>query len=363
MTKLGDRPGYVSRRQAMSLLGAGGLGVLSEPGMDAGLLAWSSQSARSTANALTFPKGAIIRTVLKDLDPGELAGGQTLFHEHLDGEYSRTERQPVLPPPSTADITPVVAEVRAAARLGVVCIVDGGHPDMGVNVEHLKQISSQTGVHVVASGGYYLQRTYPLEIASQSEDQIADDLTRLAKETRYGAFGEIGESPDVADPTPEERKVFRAVGKAHVKTGLPIFTHVAYGTGPNVRRDAGLRQLDLLESVGVRPEHIVIGHTCCLDDPKADIIKQVARRGAFVGFDRVTLPRFVPDEGRVPMILAFLEAGHGDRLLLSTDSRKDYGNTVTKFVPQLRAAGVNEETIRRILVDNPRRFLAFVPKA
>ena len=62
------------------------------------------------------------------------------------------------------------------------------------------------------------------------------------------------------------------------------------------------------------------------------------------------------------MILAFLEAGHGDRLLLSTDARKDYGNTVTKFVPQLRAAGVQEETIRGILVDNPRRFLAFVPK-
>ena len=34
----------------------------------------------------------------------------------------------------------------------------------------------------------------------------------------------------------------------------------------------------------------------------------------------------------------------------------------SEFVPQLRAAGVQEETIRGILVDNPRRFLAFVPK-
>jgi len=356
-----DRQAVLNRRQAMNLLGAGGLGLLSRPAIDADLLAWPSQAARSSAATLTFPKGAVIRTVLKDLDPAALAGGQTLFHEHLDGEYSRTERQPVLPPPSTADISPVVAEVRAAAKVGVVCIVDGGHPDMGVNVDHLKEISSQTGVHVVASGGYYLQRTYPLEIGSMNEDQIADDLVRLAKEKWYGAFGEIGESPDAADPTPEERKVFRAVGKAHVKTGLPIFTHVAYGTGPNVRRDAGLRQLDRLESVGVDPQHVVIGHTCCLDDPKAEIIKQVAKRGASVGFDRVTLPRFVPDEGRVPMILAFLEAGYGDKLLLSTDSRKDYGNTVTKFVPQLRAAGVNEDTIHRILVDNPRRFLAFVP--
>jgi len=31
-------------------------------------------------------------------------------------------------------------------------------------------------------------------------------------------------------------------------------------------------------------------------------------------------------------------------------------------VPKLRFAGVPEEAIRKILVDNPRRFLAFVPK-
>jgi hypothetical protein len=30
-----------------------------------------------------FPKGAIIRTVLKDIAPEELAGGATLFHEHM----------------------------------------------------------------------------------------------------------------------------------------------------------------------------------------------------------------------------------------------------------------------------------------
>src|ERR1700733_15628693 len=31
----------------------------------------------------TFPKGAIIRTLLKDYAPEELAGGATLFHEHM----------------------------------------------------------------------------------------------------------------------------------------------------------------------------------------------------------------------------------------------------------------------------------------
>src|SRR6476619_3161852 len=35
------------------------------------------------AQAPVFPKGAIIRTILKDYAPEELAGGATLFHEHF----------------------------------------------------------------------------------------------------------------------------------------------------------------------------------------------------------------------------------------------------------------------------------------
>jgi hypothetical protein len=35
------------------------------------------------AQAPVFPKGAIIRTILKDYAPEELAGGATLFHEHM----------------------------------------------------------------------------------------------------------------------------------------------------------------------------------------------------------------------------------------------------------------------------------------
>ncbi len=155
--------------------------------------------------------------------------------------------------------------------------------------------------------------------------------------------------------------MFRAVGKAHVLTGLPVFTHTSYGTGPNVPRDIGLLQLDLLESVGVDPRHVAIGHACCLDDPSAEIIGRVATRGAYVGFDRVTGGR-VPDAQKVETILAFLDAGHADKLLLSSDLRREFYRTTSVFVPMLREAGVDEQTVRTILVDNPSRFLAFVPR-
>jgi predicted metal-dependent phosphotriesterase family hydrolase len=353
--------GLLNRRQAITLLGGGaGLAVVSSLEPAARLLA-SGQVASKGTGALTFPTGAIVRTILKDLAPEALASGNTLFHEHLDGVYSRDQRQLKLPPPSNADITPTVEDVKQAMKDGgVVCIVDGGHPDMGVNYEHLKEISRLTGVHVVASGGYYIQNTYPAEISAMSEDQIADDLVKEAAAGRYGAYGEIGYMPAEADFTPDERKVFRAVGKAHLKNNLPIFTHNNYGTGPNVPREIALRQLDVYESVGVDPRRIAIGHMDSLPGRNADIMNALAKRGALVALDRVR-GDVKGDEDRVALTLAFLEAGHLDHLLLSSDTRRDF-NKVARFARQLQAAGVSGAMLHTIQVDNPRRFLAFVPK-
>ena len=366
----------ITRREAIGLLGAGaGLGLLSPLRANARTAAaWQAGAAR--AGQVAFPKGAIVRTLLKDLSPDALASGVTLFHEHLSIELPpaqpaqpRPANAPAPQRPATADVNLITEEVKAAAKDGIVCIVDGGHADMGRRLEYLKQIANATTVHIIASGGYYMERTYPPELQTRSEDQIADTLVREAAANRYGAFGEIGENPNAA-MSDLERKVFRAVGKAHVRSNIPIFTHNAYGTGPNVPKDAGLRQLDVLESAGVKPQHVAIGHTCCLDDPEADIIKQIARRGAWVGFDRVTtLERIVSDDKRVRMVLALVDAGYGGQLLLSSDFTGArtlegplYGRTKTVFGTKLREAGVKDEMLHAILFDNPRRFVAFVPK-
>jgi phosphotriesterase-related protein len=356
------RTGALSRREVLGLIGAG-----------AGLHLMPGLLAQGQPAAATFPAGAVIRTVLKDISPGSLSGPM-LFHEHLSIDLPpnlnpRPANAPPAPPPQpspTLNVDLMVDEVNAAARDGVTLIVDGGHPDMNRKLENLKTIATRTGMPIVASGGYYMERTYPAELASKSDDAIADGLVEEAVSQHLGAFGEIGENADAA-MSDYERKIFRAVGKAHVKTRLPIFTHNAYGTGPNVPKDAGLRQLDILEGVGVKPDRIVIGHTCCLDDPEAEVIKAIARRGAFVGFDRVTAGR-VTDDKKVLMLLKFLDAGYTDHLLLSSDLTgartldiPGYSKTVTVFAPKLRAAGVSDAVVRRILVDNPRRFLSFVP--
>ena len=63
----------MTRRQALEWLGTGAAAV-----MAAGRVL-----AQPAAASLTFPKGAVIRTILRDYAPEELAGGATLFHEHM----------------------------------------------------------------------------------------------------------------------------------------------------------------------------------------------------------------------------------------------------------------------------------------
>jgi phosphotriesterase-related protein len=375
---LGHLRGF-TRREALELLG-----------MSAAAAAVPS---RALAQAPTFPKGAVIRTILKDYAPEDLAGGATLFHEHMSlapdfmtrfiaataatraangspagagagaggagrgggaaaggGGAGGAGGAPPPGPDPMRDADLMSEELGAAKREGIACIVDGGHPDMGRDINFLRQVSMKSGVPIVAGGGFYNQPFYPAEIHTMSEEQIVQALIKQVDADTLGAFGEIGSWDEI---TADERKVFRAVGKAHVATNIPIFTH----TG--IPGKSALEQLDILEDAGVKPDRVVIGHLGNLVDPNVYVHKTICRRGAFVGFDR---QGGNGDAQQVPMVMALIEAGFADHLMFSADASRGYGKTLTVFVPKLKAAGISEEVLHRILVDNPRRFLAFVPK-
>lgn len=377
-----DRSSGWTRREALGMLGMG--------------IAAAAFPRGAAAATPTFPKGAIIRTILKDYAPEELAGGATLFHEHMSfaddfmirwngyAAETRALTNPpragapaagagagagrgaaAAPPPQTGtffmrDVALMSEEMRIAKSEGIACIVDGGHPDMGRDINFLKQISVNSGLPIVAGAGFYTQPFYPKEISTMSEEQIVQALIKQVESEPVGVFGEIGSWDDISK---DERKVFRAIGKAHLATNLPIFTH----TG--IPGKSALEQLDILEDAGVNPNRIVIGHLGNLNDPQVQVHKAICRRGAFIGFDRQGGPG---DQQQVPLVMALLEAGFADNLMFSADisnagqMKKNggggYAKTLTVFVPKLKAAGASDEVLRGIMQDNPRRFLAFVPK-
>jgi phosphotriesterase-related protein len=331
------------------------------------------------AQTPTFPKGAIIRTVLKDYAPEELAGGATLFHEHMQlapdfnakfaaataaaraanglpaapprgGGVARGGGGAAPGPDIMRSVDLMSAEVAKIKAEGIACIVDAGHPDMGRDINFIRQVSMKSGVPIVAGGGFYSQPFYPKEISTMSEDQTFKALMKQVDDDTLGAFGEIGSWDEI---TADERKVFRAVGRAHVATNIPIFTH----TG--IPGKSALEQLDILEDEGVKPDRVVIGHLGNLVDANVYVHKAICRRGAFVGFDRQGGNN---DAQQVPMVMALIEAGFANHLMFSADASSGYAKTMTVFLPKLKAAGANEQVLQQIMVDNPRRFLAFVPK-
>ena len=357
----------MNRRQALGLLG-----------MTAAAAALPARTFAQADGAQTFPKGAIIRTILKDYAPEELAGGATLFHEHFQlapdfnakffAATAAARAANGLPPapargggPGRAggpppgpdimhDVDLMTAEVKKAAMEGnIACIVEAGHPEMGRDVNFVRQVAMKSGIPIVIGGGFYSQPWYPKELSTMSEDQILKELIKQVDDDVVGAFGEIGSWDEISK---DERKVFRAVGRAHVATNIPIFTH----TG--IPGKSALEQLDIFEDAGVDPRHVVIGHLGNLVDPNVYVHKQICRRGAFVGFDR----QGNNDTQQVPMVMALIEAGFADHLMFSADASSGYAKTVTVFLPKLKAAGATDDVLHKIMVDNPRRFLAFVPK-
>jgi phosphotriesterase-related protein len=355
----------ITRRQALELLGIGA--------------AAAALPRTAFSQAPEFPKGAVIRTILKDYAPEELAGGATLFHEHLQlgtdfnarfaaaGAAVRAANglpptpargggggggggaRGAAPPDIMHDVDLMSAEVAKVKDAGIACIVDAGHPDSGRDVEFLRQVSMKSGVPVVVGGGFYTQPWYPKEISTMSEDQILNALIKQADDDVLGAFGEVGSWDEI---TKDERKVFRAVGRAHVATNIPIFTH----TG--IPGKSALEQLDILEDAGVNPNRVVIGHLGNLVDTNVYVHKTICRRGAYVGFDR----QGNNDTQQIPMVMSLIEAGFANNLMFSADASSGYSKTMTVFIPKLKAAGASEQVLHDIMVNNPRRFLAFVPK-
>lgn len=383
MTTQRWQPGF-TRREAMGLLGSGaGLALAGwRSGGSVAVAAGEAGTALQASAAPTFPQGAIIRTILDDLSPEALADSATMFHEHLQFSFrmytsppqdqAPSSSSPMTPEQTAAAIDLTVDEMRMAMADGLHCIVDASVGRRSKReLDNLNAMAMRSGMHVVVAGTYF-KAPYPEDVISMSVDEIADQLVEDAQTQRWGAIGEVGTSiPMHAD----ERKYLTAVSRAHQRTGLPIFTHTEHEGCAS----CALEQLDLLEAEGVDVNHLCIGHLTDIkpnEEPLGQTAKAIAARGAFLGFDTVgheMSASSIPAAHKVRYVLEILEAGYEDNLMLAADFSQSrqlkanwghgFSTVLLQFVPKLRYAGVDEATLHKILVDNPRRFLAFVPQS
>lgn len=260
------------------------------------------------------------------------------------------------------------AELMQFVQAGGRTVIDPTCRGIGRNPKALVRISEATGLNIVMGSGYYLQSSHPPEVKNLSVEAIANEIVVEALEgvdetgVRIGLIGEIGVSGDF---TADEEKSLRGAARAQKRTGLPLMVHL-----PAWYRHAH-RVLDIVEEEGGALRHTIL---CHMNPSGADVDYQtsLARRGAFIEYDMLGMDYWYADqqvqcpsdEDNARAIKGLIEAGFGDRLLLSQDvfikmmlshyGGFGYAYVLRHFVPRLRRHGVGEDSIQAMLVDNPR---------
>lgn len=285
-----------------------------------------------------------------------------LPHEHVFVDL-RTWDQPGYGEADPAAVVRVMLpHIAAAQAAGVTALVECSTGGVGRRADIDRAVSEATGLPIVVPTGFYREPWIPPWVHEADEAALRDFmLAELAGEIEASGVqaGWIKLSAGDDGITPTEAKVLRAAAVAAARVDAVIGSHTIRG---RVVRE----QLDILESAGYTPERFIWIHTQA--EPDFALHLELARRGCWLEYDGIG---WNPAEDAVYLerILRLLDAGLGRRLLLSQDSGwydpaqpgggapRAYTYLSEVFLPQLRAAGVTEATIRLLTGENP--FAAF----
>jgi phosphotriesterase-related protein len=309
-----------------------------------------------------------VRTVLGDVPAAEL--GVTYAHEHLiiDGGIAKI----ISPHISLQSVDDAVAEVADCTAAGVRTVVDAMPTDSGRNVVKLVEVARRSGVHLVAATGFHHERYYGerhwsvlLEPSDVAELLVADLVEGIDAHDHNGPVvrrtphraGVVKVAGSEGGPSPRDRRIFEAAAAAVRRTGAPVLTHCEAGTG-------ALEQVALLVDLGVPAHRVALSHTDKITD--RGYHREIAAAGACVVYDQG-----LRDPERTEQLVRWMvEDGHGDRVMLGTDGARRSLWRVLGGSPGLAAlrnatggrlaAHLGDETLARIWVANPARWLAWV---
>lgn len=314
----------------------------------------------------------MIRTVLGDLDPGDL--GRTDYHEHL------FQLSPLLAGDELDDEDCSRREAQSLRDAGIDAMVDATPVGLGRDPEAVARISAHTGLGVVITTGAHRIDHYGGDhwLVGMSIDQLA---ARFRADLVDGV--PVADQPVPAstarDPNGHairagmlkagvgywhigafEQRVLEAVAVAQTATGAPVTVHVEFGS-------ATFEVLDRFAGLGVPPDRVALAHMDRNPDP--GLHRELADRGAYLGYDGMARHVTAPDSALLDLIAAVAPTAQ-ERILLGGDvARRSryiaYGGMPglaylpTRFLPRLVERG-GDEMVQAILVDNPRRWLSWI---
>ncbi|HZJ85865.1 MAG TPA: hypothetical protein VFC83_01970 [Erysipelotrichaceae bacterium] len=285
--------------------------------------------------------------------------GYTYMHEHTTIDLSRIKNDKDT---NLNCFDETVNEYKKLYDLGVRNILDLTTIGMERNIDYVKKVAQESGINILLSTGFYKEPFLPDYVSEKSVEDLAqimiDEITVGISDTEVKAccIGEIGTS--LKEMTSLEKKIFDASVLAAKETGVFISTHTTLGK-------LGLEQAQYFLDQGLDPSQVIIGHQDLCED--LDQIINIINLGFTVGFDTIGKNNYFPDEKRAEFIKVLQDKDLISNVVLSMDiTRKSnleymggigYSYLIESFLPLLKSKGVSEESIEKMLITNPQRFL------
>ncbi len=301
--------------------------------------------------------------------------GRALMHEHLfirspEGieNFNHAWGAPIWD--EEERVADAVGRLQALVDAGYRTFVDPTAFGLGRDVRRVARVNEQVpDLNVIVCTGLYAFAELPGFLTDRSPEAIAELFVREIRE----GIDDTGIKAAFLKCTVERHGlvvdlplILDAIAAAAVETGAPVMVHT------NSAARSGLLALDALSTRGVDPARIVIAHAG--DSNDMGYLREIADTGAVLGCDRFNIPHFNPDEDRIRTLAALVAEGYTDRIHLSHDAsswydfmqhnppfaneKPDYLHIEREVLPRLLEAGVPQEAIDEMLVENPKRFFA-----
>lgn len=320
-----------------------------------------------------------INTVLGPISPADL--GVTLVHEHCVIGFPGWEWDPLSGLPDRKAMVKACLEVLEPAKAcGLQSLVEVTPSDLSRDVDIMKEVSEKSQINIICSTGKYtdengvwayLKWRDKLKLGDMETDLydfFMQEITSGIGQSGVKA-GAIKVATGLNRIAPSEEAVLRAAARACKETGVPVITHTEDGT-------MGPEQADILMAEGMDPKRIMIGHMC--GNPSQHYQKEVLCKGVNIAFDRFGIEIFLSDAVRLKTLIALLGEGFVENIMLSQDyvgasfgrgglwpehmspnvANWSYAHIFHTIIPVLKKAGITDEQIGTMMVDNPRRLLS-----
>ncbi|WP_033287675.1 phosphotriesterase family protein [Amycolatopsis jejuensis] len=311
-----------------------------------------------------------IPTAAGAIDSAQL--GRTLVHEHvfcLGEEYrvNYTEWN------EEEMVAKAAADLNGLKALGIDSIMDPTVLGLGRYLPRIQSVAWRTDLTIIVATGLYTFNDLPFQFAYRGPGETLDGpepLTELFIDDLTKGIGGTGVRAaflkcaiDEPGLTHGVERTMRAVAQASVATGAPITVHT------HAASRSGLVAQRLFLEEGVDPAKIIIGHSG--DSTDLGYLTELADNGSLLGMDRFGLDAFLPFEPRVNTVVELIRRGYAGKIVISHDAscyldffedptalgeNWNFRHISEDVLPALREAGVSEDDIDTILVDNPRRY-------